>query len=206
MKLDAERRKHRRIIYEAVISHDVSNNGRIYPGKMFNFSKGGLYFESDQTIYPGQDIFVGLTIHAASPGKVKQLLFEVKIVRQEALEASALSCGYGGEFLSTDNVFPETGYYKENARSASASDDFGVENDSRKHIRKRCKKSLIFSYSRHRYKGFVSNIGRAGAFILTTENYENCNYRNRKRRWRPGNRLGSRRPSSTPGRTRSGKF
>ena len=106
MKLDTERRKHRRIKYEAVISHDVSNNGNIYPGKMFNFSKGGLYFESDQTIYPGEDIFVGLTIHAASPGKEKQLLFEVKILWQEALEESARCCGYGGEFLSTYNIFP----------------------------------------------------------------------------------------------------
>ena len=172
MKLDTERRKHRRIKYEAVISHDVSNNGLIYPGKMFNFSKGGLYFESDQTIYPGQDIFVGLTIHAASPGKEKQLLFEVKILWQEALEESALCSGYGGKFLSTDNLFPETGSNKENARSATPSDDFRDENDSRKHIRRRCNKSLIFSYDRHEYKGFVSNIGRAGAFILTTENFD----------------------------------
>jgi len=173
LKLDTERRKHRRIKYEAVISHDVSNNGRIYPGKMFNFSKGGMYFESDQTIYPGQDIFVGLTIHAASPGKAKQLLFEVKIVRQEALEESALCCGYGGEFLSTDSFIPETVYNnKKKASSASPSDDFRVENDSRKHIRRPCNNSLIFSYDRHVYKGFVSNIGRAGAFISTNENFD----------------------------------
>jgi len=171
LKLETERRKHRRIKYEAVISHDVSSNGRIYPGKMFNFSKGGMYFESDQTIYPGQEIFVGLTIRAASPGKVKQLLFEVKILRQEALEESALCCGYGGEFLSTDNVFPETGYNKENARSASPRDKFRVENDSRKHLRRRYNKSLMFSYDRHEYQGVVSDIGRAGAFILTTKNF-----------------------------------
>jgi len=172
LKLDTERRKHRRIIYEAVISHDVSHKGLIYPGKMFNFSKGGLYFESDQTIYPGEDIFVGLTSRAASPGKEKKLLFEVKIVWQEALEESGHCCGYGGEFLSTYDVFPETGYNKEIETSASPSDDFRDENDSRKHIRRRCNKSLIFSYDSHEYKGFVSNIGRGGAFILTTENFD----------------------------------
>jgi len=139
---------------------------------MFNFSKGGLYFESDQIIYPGQAIIVGLTIHAASPGKVKQLLFEVKVLWQEALEESALCYGYGGKFLSTYKFFPETGYNKENSTSASPSDDFRVEDDSRKQNRRRCNKSLIFSYDRREYKGFVSNIGRAGAFILTRENFD----------------------------------
>ena len=75
-------------------------------------------------------------------------------------------------FSAPITFFPETGYNKENVRSASPSDDFRGENDSRKHIRRRCNKSLIFSYDRHEYKGFVSNIGRAGAFILTKENFD----------------------------------
>ena len=58
MKSNNERRYHKRFKYEAFISHDVSSNDIIHPGKMFNFSKGGLYFESDEPIYPDEEIFV----------------------------------------------------------------------------------------------------------------------------------------------------
>ena len=80
MKLDTERRRFKRFKYEALVSHDVSTNGNIYPGKMVNFSKGGLYFESEQAIYPGEDLFVALAINADSSGKDTQLLFEVRII------------------------------------------------------------------------------------------------------------------------------
>lgn len=171
MKLDTERRRHKRFKYEALISHDVSINDIIHSGKMFDFSKGGLYFESDQTIYPGESIFVALAIDADSPGKDTQLLFDVKILWAKELKDSFRAYGYGGKFLSTYDLFAETGQTKEIEKNASVSDDFRDENDSRKHIRRPYNKSLRFSYDSNEYKGFVSNIGRGGAFILTKEKF-----------------------------------
>ena len=173
MKLDTERRGHKRFKYEAVISHDVSTNGNVFPGKMFNFSKGGLCFESDQAIYPGEDIFVALAIHADSSDKDTQLLFEVKIIWQKETEDSALCYGYGGKFLSTYDSFPDTDQIqeKEIEKKASPSYVLGGANDSRKHTRRPYNKSLPFSSDSHEHKGFVSNIGRGGAFILTKENF-----------------------------------
>lgn len=171
MKLDTERRRHKRFKYEALISHDVSINGITHSGKMFDFSKGGLYFESDQAIYPGQSIFVALAIHAESPGKDTQLLFDVKILWAKELEDSFLSYGYGGKFLGTYDLFAETGQIKEIEKNVSPSDDLRNEIDSRKHIRRLYNKSLRFSYDNNEYKGVVSNIGRGGAFILTKENF-----------------------------------
>jgi Tfp pilus assembly protein PilZ len=140
---------------------------------MFNFSKGGLYFESDQAIYPGEDIFVALVTHAGSPGKETQLLFEVKVLWHVALEDRSRSYGYGGKFLSTNRTITETGQIQEEAieKKAPPSYDFRGANDSRKHTRKPYNKSLVFAYDSREYQGVVANIGRGGAFILTTENF-----------------------------------
>ena len=120
MRNNNERRRHERFNYEAIVSHDVSTNDIIHTGKMFNFCKRGLYFESNQSIYPGEDIFVGLAVHADSPGKDTQLIFEVKIIWQKELEDSPYNYGFGGQFLSSHDSFdsfPDVGRTQKPARS-----------------------------------------------------------------------------------------
>ena len=169
MKLDNERRRHKRFKYEALLSHDVSTNDLIHAGKLYNFSKGGLYFESDQTIYPGQDIFVGLVIHADSPGKDTQLLFEVKIVWHKQLRDSAYRYGYGGIFLTSHDSVNETGQIVQFEKKDPPAEDVQDEYDSRKHRRKPYNNYLRFAYDSDEYKGLVTNIGRGGVFIVTKE-------------------------------------
>ena len=167
MKLDNERRRHKRFKYEALLSHDVSTNDLIHAGKLYNFSKGGLYFESDQTIYPGQDIFVGLVIHADSPAKDTQLLFEVKIVWHKQLRDSAYRYGYGGIFLTSHDSVNETGQIVQFEKKDPPAEDVQDEYDSRKHRRKPYNNYLRFAYDSDEYKGLVTNIGRGGVFIVT---------------------------------------
>ena len=174
MKIKQERRRHKRFKYEALVSHDVSTNDIIHTGKMFNFSKGGLYFQSEQNIYPGEDIFVGLAIHADSPGKDTQLIFEVKIVWQQKLASSPYRYGFGGSFLSShDSIesFPGTGQVEKVAAGEIYQDGFSRENDSRRHSRRPYNKPLYFSFEQNDYKQFVTNIGRSGAFISTREKF-----------------------------------
>lgn len=174
MKIDKERRRHQRFRYEALVSHDVSTNDVTHMGKMFNFCKGGLYFESDQNIYPGQDIFVGLAIHADSPGKDAQLIFEVKIIWHKQLGDSPFRYGFGGKFLNSYDSFdsfPETGQIKKLAEQEALQGDFSGDNDSRKQNRRPYNKFLHFSYRNNDYKQVVTNIGRGGAFISTKEKF-----------------------------------
>ena len=174
MKIKNERRRHKRFKYEAFVSHDVSTNDSIHAGKMFNFCKGGLYFESDQYIYPGEDIFVGLAIHADLPGKDTQLIFEVKIIWQKELEDSPFRYGFGGKFLNSyDSLdsFPDNGQAEKPAEQELLPRNFSDDNDSRKHNRRPYNKSLHFTYDHNDYKQFVTNIGRGGAFISTKENF-----------------------------------
>jgi Tfp pilus assembly protein PilZ len=169
LKLDTERREHQRHKYEALISHDVSNNDIIHPGKMFNFSKGGLFFESDQKIYPGEDIFIGLAIPADTFDKDTQLLFEVKIVWRHELADASYHYGYGGQFLSTYDSFIGVDPVKEIEKQAAPAGGFRGEYDSRKHPRRSYHKASRFLYNGQEYKGVVTDIGRGGAFIFTKE-------------------------------------
>ena len=167
MTLDKERRQHKRFKYEAPISHDVPIDDVIHSAKMFNFSKGGLYFESEQIIHPGEDIFVGLAMHTGSAGEDSQLLFEVKILWREEIDNSHQLYGYGGKFLHSHESFPDTGPTAGFETQAAPVGDFRGENDARKYSRKSLTKNLRLLYNKAEYKGVVVNIGRGGAYILT---------------------------------------
>ena len=60
MNLKFDKRGNKRLRCEAVIWHDNLLPDIFYNAKMHNISKSGVYFESDQIIYPGEDIYVGL--------------------------------------------------------------------------------------------------------------------------------------------------
>jgi Tfp pilus assembly protein PilZ len=174
LKIDKERRGDQRFRYEALVSLDVPPKNDTHTGKMFNFCKGGLYFESDQSLYPGQDILVGLEIHPDAPGKNTQLVFEVKILWHKQLGDSPFRYGFGGKFLNSidsSNSLPETGQIKKPAEQEALQSDFSSDNDSRKQNRRPYNKFLHFSYSNNDYKQVVANIGRGGAFISTKEKF-----------------------------------
>lgn len=170
MKFDNEKRRYKRFKYEASISHDVSTNGNIHPGRMLDFSRGGLCFESDKNILSGEVIFIGLDIRTESPGNDTQIFFEVKIVWKTALEGMSYGFAYGGKFLNSNDSLKESQYF-DKKNEISPSDGFSSDNDSRKHLRKPYNKTFLFYYESIEHKGFAANIGRGGAFILTKEKF-----------------------------------
>ena len=165
MNLNQERRKHKRFKYEAIISHDASSNDIIHPGRMYNFSRGGLYFESDQTMYPGEEVFVG-TINQADSSDT-HLLFEVKIIWQKEVLDAPFRYGYGGMFLNSYDSFLKGRDSVKSEAQPLADIDFNDEKDSRKHRRRPYNKSLPFKYKNEEYKGLIANISRGGAFVKT---------------------------------------
>jgi Tfp pilus assembly protein PilZ len=167
LKVNNERRNYSRFNYEAFISHDVSSNDIIHPGKMFNFSKGGLYFESDESIDPGEEVFVGLLTHTETADHDTQLLFEAKIIWQQELNDSQFRYGYGGKFLNSSDSFLEIPELVKLEEQTSAENEFVGEKDSRKYNRRGYNKPLYFIYKRLKFIGLVANISRGGALIET---------------------------------------
>ena len=100
MGADIERRKHKRYLYEAVISHDILSQEATPAGKIYNFSNSGLYFESNQTFYTGEEIFVEIIDHPQSSRVGLELLFDVEIVWCKDLQDSEFLRGYGVRFTT----------------------------------------------------------------------------------------------------------
>jgi Tfp pilus assembly protein PilZ len=167
LKLKNERRNYQRFKYEAFISHDVSSNDIIHLGKLFNFSKGGLNFESDETIYPGEEVFVGLVTHTESADHDTQLLFEVRIIWQQKLKDSSFRYGYGGKFLSSSDLFLEAPEIEKLEERTSLENEIFGKKDSRKYHRRVYNKPLYFIYKRLKFKALVLNISRGGALLET---------------------------------------
>ena len=177
MVVNIERRKQKRITYEAFISHDILSDEITHTDKMCNFSRDGLYFESNQNIHPGEDIYIGIGYHPHLTGDDTQLLFGVEVVWRRELKNSQFRYGFGTKFINSsnslvkeidiaDSLMKKAEMTKFEKQSLSET-DLKDQIDSRKHPRKPCKKLLIFTYKNQHYKGLVTNISRGGAFIET---------------------------------------
>jgi hypothetical protein len=57
---NGEQRDARRVKHKANILLENFPAGTQYKAKMFNYSRGGLYFESDYAPLPGSEIYIGI--------------------------------------------------------------------------------------------------------------------------------------------------
>jgi Tfp pilus assembly protein PilZ len=171
LKSEQERRRHKRFIYEAQIAYTIASSDTIRSGKMFNFSKGGIYFESEQSLPPGQDIVLDLATNAESDDDDICFLFDVKIIWRKSLQDSSLPYGYGGKFLNpVDSKIEDDGTLHTGV-STFPFDELEPESETRQHPRRPYNKPLKFRHNHVEYTGFVANIGRGGAFIATGEQF-----------------------------------
>jgi len=166
--VNIERRKHKRYQYEAIISHDILSQEAAPAGKMYNLSKNGLYFESDQTFNTGEEIFVEIIDHPRSD-KGLELLFDVKIVWRKKPQVSSFRYGYGAQFnYSPESIENTIGISITNSRTRDfQKPGLKDQNDARKDPRKFYHKPLVFNYNNNTCQGLVTNISRGGAFIRT---------------------------------------
>ena len=174
MGVDIERRKHKRYQYEAVISHDILSQEATPAGKLYNFSNSGLYFESNQTFYTGEEIFVEIIDHPRSSDIGLELLFDVEIVWRKELQGSVFKQGYGAKINtpveSIEKKFAESIPPKSSPPTFPKLEKI-KKIDARAYPRKGCHKSLLFNYKNTICRGLVTNISRGGAFFKTTSKF-----------------------------------
>ena len=165
-----ERRKYRRFKFEAIILHDLLTHQNIYTGKIANFSKGGLCFESDQTIHPGEEIFLKLTKPSDESGddSLSQLPFVVKILWQRGLPASSpFKYGYGAQYLDSADALVKNIEIADSGKTARKTKPATDDEDPREYPRRTFNKPLVFDYKNHYYRSLVTDISYGGAFIRT---------------------------------------
>jgi len=167
--LNRERRIYRRFLYEADISHDLLAHKHIYKGRLRNFSKGGLYFESDQSIFPGEEVFLKFQNQPDSINDdiVAQLPFGVKIVWQNDLSDSLFRFGYGARYIDKNDSLVKSIKIPELEPQNLPQKALEAEKDPREYPRTPYHKSIRLNYKDKYYRAEFSNISRGGVFIKT---------------------------------------
>jgi Tfp pilus assembly protein PilZ len=166
VKIKNDQRIDQRLMYEAVIWHDNILPGRFYMAKIGNISHKGLYFESDQVLYPGEKIYID-TKGPESENNISNNPTEIEIKWSKALKDSSYPFGYGAKLLDPNNPLVQSiGKSKTMSRNSQRTGG-GHKRDPRQHARLLYGKEIIFTAKNRQHNGVMSNISRGGAFITT---------------------------------------
>jgi Tfp pilus assembly protein PilZ len=168
--MNYDQRGDNRFKYEAAIWHENILPGRFYKAKICNISQYGLYFESDQTLYQGEMIYIG----SKNPEAAKNIAEEctsVLIKWRKDLNNSSYRYGYGAEFSESENPLvksiEDTKILAQHSRGTRGR----YRMDPREHVRQPYRKQIVFITKNIKYKGSISNISRGGAFITTKRKF-----------------------------------
>ncbi len=99
MSQGIERRKSERIKYKSAILHNTDPPDFFYSGTMYNFSKGGLYFESNEDLLQGDEISISIQEPPPQFFKKPHQYFDVKIMWCRDLPDSSYQVGYGVKLI-----------------------------------------------------------------------------------------------------------
>lgn len=148
-----KKRRESRIYYWWPITIQESGVYFIYRARLANYSRSGIYFETDLLLYPGAKIYIGIqdTIHRLFSEDHGNFL--VNIIWRKGITESSFNYGYGAK-LALDEA-PQ--------KSQINNDDKNKE--LRRNPRKSFLKPAYFKSENKYYKGTTRNISRSGAFI-----------------------------------------
>lgn len=175
-----EQRNNKRFKYEAVVWHNNILPGVLYKAKIYNLSKGGLYFETDQSLYPGEKIHIArISVTSKKYGSVRDRVaikwqdknakyFDpIQIKWRKELTDSQFRFGYGAAFTRADCTLAKLIVASASDTQADESEIWEYKKDPRELSRENYRRRITFSSKNNSYEGFITNINRVGAFIET---------------------------------------
>ena len=156
MDENPENRDNARIKHKSPVTIENLKAGIIYQARMLDYSKHGLYFETDSLLLLGDEVFIGIEYSPYSDSHDTYECLRAKIMWRRELPTSYLKYGYGVKF-SID-------YYKQRSQS-----NLKIVENQRKHQRKPYSKSIVYATKNHLIKGLTKDISPAGVFIETDD-------------------------------------
>jgi Tfp pilus assembly protein PilZ len=155
-----ENRRNARIQHKSPVTIENLKAGIIYQARMLNFSKYGLYFETDSLLRLGDEVFVGIEYSPYTDNRDTYECLRAKIMWRRELPTSFFKFGYGVKF-SID-------YAKQKLRNGNLK----IIEDQRKYDRKRYAKPIIFATQNKILGGITRDISPSGVFIETQHRLE----------------------------------
>jgi Tfp pilus assembly protein PilZ len=166
MQINNDQRVKRRFKYEAVIWHDNILPDRFYAARILNISRSGVYFESDQTLYQGEEVFIAHK-NPGPEGIEPKNCTRVEIKWRQNLKDSPYRYGYGARFAETDNSLVKSIDKNRLIRQNIDDDPTKYKREPRAHLRELYRKEIVFIAENSQHRGTVTDISRGGAFIRT---------------------------------------
>ena len=160
MSENPENRDNARIDYKSPVMIENLKAGIIYRARMLNYSKHGLYFETDSWLQLGDEVFIGIEYSPYSESQEAYECLRSKIMWRKKLPTSHFNYGYGVKFIID--------YDKQKSRD----ERLKIVDDQRKHTRKRYSQNLLFAAQNQILKGLTKNISPSGVFIETHHHME----------------------------------
>jgi hypothetical protein len=156
-----KKRRGSRIYYWTPITIQESGVCFLYRARLANYSRSGIYFETDLLLYPEAKVYIGIqdTSHILfSEGHGS---FLVNIIWRKRLTEISFDYGYGAKL-----IFDE-------AQKESPKNNDGELKELRKNPRKPFPKPTYFTTENKYYKGAIRNISRSGVFIESEAKFSN---------------------------------
>ena len=157
MDENPENRDNARIRYKSPVTIENLRAGVIFQARMLDYSKYGLYFETDSLLPLGEEIFIGIEYSPYSDSHDTYECLRAKIMWRRELPTSHFKFGYGVRFsIDYDKQRSQTGNLK-------------IVEDQRKHQRKPYSKPIVYATKNQLIKGLTKDISPAGVFIETDD-------------------------------------
>ena len=156
-----KKRRGSRIYYWTPITIQELGVYFLYRARLANYSRSGIYFETDLLLYPEAEVYVGVQDKNHILFSEDHGSFLVNIIWRKRLTESSFNYGYGAK-LSFDEA---------RKKLQINNDDEIIE--SRRNPRKSFLKPTYFTYGNKYYKGAIRNISRSGVFIESDAKFSN---------------------------------
>jgi Tfp pilus assembly protein PilZ len=160
-----DRRANNRTLYETPVSQENLDSGVFTYCTMYNYSKDGLYFESNTQLNPGEEIFIGIENSPYCPAPDVYECYHAVIRWRKNISDSNYKFGYGVKFFNPDARAATTVQKLVSETGDLQPETVKPGKEQRKHTRYPYNKSINYFTQNQRFEGVVKNICRSGAFI-----------------------------------------
>jgi len=152
-----EKRNDSRALFKTPILVEDLNAGYIYRARMVNYSKNGIFIETDVGLEPGEEIYIGIEESPYQLSTDAARSYRAKVIWQKGLKNSIFNFGYGVIITSGQN------------NKTSQDREIEDQHELRKNPRKPYPKTVFFTSQNQYYRGLIYNISRGGVFIKTND-------------------------------------
>ena len=153
----SERRNDVRALFKTPILVEVLNAGYIYRARMVNYSKNGIFIETDVGLQPGEEIYIGIEESPYPLSTDTARSYRAKVIWQKGLKNSIFNFGYGVIIISGQK------------KQTLLDREFEDRQELRKYPRKPYSNTVYFTSQNQYYRGLIYNISRRGVFIKTND-------------------------------------